>query len=327
MQELSEIFEQITQQNQLDNKFCFFVDGLDEYNGDESDITQLMETLSRSENIKMCMSSRPGREYENRLRRSDCSFDIAHFTKGDMRSYIDEHLKASQRWRNLAIHNPVCQEIIHKISSRAGGVWLWVSLVTKDIVKEANRNEDVATLRKIVDPIQLSKALDRISAHNHAKEDNNLYDGSFPDKGKSNKATTVLTEVLPTSSQQSTANGFNTPGSVEGHNPTGQATTTSLPDDQALSNAKSTATSAQQRELSINHGLSVPGGSSSTHPVRSPVSSDATAIPNNPTESVGNALQPSRPSAMSLDTNQSGQRLPRFSTILEIANRESTFVV
>ncbi|PWY66899.1 hypothetical protein BO83DRAFT_429720 [Aspergillus eucalypticola CBS 122712] len=35
------------------------------------------------------------------------------------------------------------------MSARAAGVWLWVYLVTDDIVREAERSEQVATLRNI----------------------------------------------------------------------------------------------------------------------------------------------------------------------------------
>lgn len=153
MADLIDIFKQIAQQTSLDTKFCFFIDGLDEYDGEEKDIIRLLQELSSSKNIKICVSSRPGRQYERVLPGgdSDRTVDIARFTKGDMQQYIDTHLQGCTNWRKLAKDNPTCQEIIQEISARAAGVWLWVSLVTADIVKEAERNEDAATLRKIVD--------------------------------------------------------------------------------------------------------------------------------------------------------------------------------
>jgi len=40
-------------------KFCFFIDGLDEYEGAPVTIIQLVEILKRSPNVKICVSSRP----------------------------------------------------------------------------------------------------------------------------------------------------------------------------------------------------------------------------------------------------------------------------
>jgi hypothetical protein len=81
-----------------------------------------------------------------------------------MRRYIETHLQASTNWRSLVASDPACQDIINEISARAGGVWPWVSLVTNDIAKEAEKNEEVATLRKIVDefPDDLHDYFERI---------------------------------------------------------------------------------------------------------------------------------------------------------------------
>ncbi|KAH8759553.1 hypothetical protein F5882DRAFT_479407 [Hyaloscypha sp. PMI_1271] len=164
MEDLNDIFKQIARHPKLNAKFCFFVDGLDEYDGEEKDIIKLLQALSISRHIKICASSRPGRQYESFLRSYGRTFDIAHFTKGDMRRYIETHLQASTNWRSLVASDPACQDIINEISARAGGVWLWVSLVTNDIAKEAEKNEEVATLRKIVDefPDDLHDYFERI---------------------------------------------------------------------------------------------------------------------------------------------------------------------
>ncbi|KAI1283986.1 hypothetical protein F5Y07DRAFT_96079 [Xylaria sp. FL0933] len=164
MEDLIGIFKRIAQQTSLDTKFCFFVDGLDEYDGEEKDIIRLLQELSSSKHIKICASSRPGRQYESILPRDGHTFDIARFTKGDMERYIDTRLQSCTNWRHLAATDPVCQDILNELSARAGGVWLWVSLVTADIIKEAEKNEEVATLRRIVDefPADLHKYFERM---------------------------------------------------------------------------------------------------------------------------------------------------------------------
>ncbi|KAJ0416987.1 hypothetical protein BJY00DRAFT_217081 [Aspergillus carlsbadensis] len=151
MKALTGAFEAIGRQTDLQIKFCFFIDGLDEYAGEEQDIIDLLQTLSNCGHVKICVSSRPGRQYENFLRRQRSPCDIAHFTKDDMMRYINSRLASSSNWQRLAAADPSCHDIIDQISARARGVWLWVSLVTDDIVREAERSEQVATLQRIVD--------------------------------------------------------------------------------------------------------------------------------------------------------------------------------
>jgi len=151
MKELHDTFKRIEQETRLNAKFCFFIDGLDEYEGEEKDVTQLLKTLSMSGRIKICASSRPGRQYETFLQRRSRTFDIAHFTRTDMRRHVNQSLQQSDKWQALVSSNRIlCEKIVEEISVRANGVWLWVSLVTNDIVREADKHETIQSLYDIV---------------------------------------------------------------------------------------------------------------------------------------------------------------------------------
>lgn len=151
MEELHDMFKRIEQETRLDAKFCFFVDGLDEYEDEEKDFTQLLKTLSMSGRIKICASSRPGRQYEAFLQRRSRTFDIAHFTRTDMRRHVTQSLQQSDNWQELVSSNRIlCEKIVEEISVRANGVWLWVSLVTNDVVQEADKHETIESLYEIV---------------------------------------------------------------------------------------------------------------------------------------------------------------------------------
>lgn len=150
-EELYETFRRTEQETRLTSKFCFFIDGLDEYEGDEGDIAQLVEALSISGRIKICASSRPGRQYENLLRRPNRMLDIVQFTQNDMRRHVDLNLQRITKWKRIEkLHLTSCRDIVNTVSARANGVWLWVFLVTNDMVKEVNKNEEIDTLREIV---------------------------------------------------------------------------------------------------------------------------------------------------------------------------------
>ncbi|KAH7084087.1 hypothetical protein FB567DRAFT_445409 [Paraphoma chrysanthemicola] len=164
LNELIATFERIAKDTKLLSKFCFFIDGLDEYDGDEHEVLPMLEILSACPHIKVCVSSRPGRIYEQPLRNDQRAFDIAKFTREDMQQYVFNQLTSSEKFQTLAAQEPGCQELIADISQYADGVWLWVFLVTRDIVHEVDRDEPLSTLRKIVDefPADLEKYFQRI---------------------------------------------------------------------------------------------------------------------------------------------------------------------
>lgn len=84
-------------------------------------------------------------------------FDIAKFTKTDMKTLVYERLHSSKRFRSLACltlgpetMHPDCEEIIAEVSEAADSVWLWVFLVTRQLIQQVERNESLAVLSKII---------------------------------------------------------------------------------------------------------------------------------------------------------------------------------
>lgn len=57
--ELLNAFADLSNQHTLKKRFCFFIDGLDEYGGDHSEVVDLVRSFTRSKDIKICLSSRP----------------------------------------------------------------------------------------------------------------------------------------------------------------------------------------------------------------------------------------------------------------------------
>ena len=132
----------------------------------------MLKTLSVSGHIKICASSLPHRTYERLLFSEGLQvkgrmLDIADFTRADMEISVRDRLHSSERFRELAYPNsdaqhmdPVCKSIMEDISSAAKDVWLWVCLVTRQLIRQIERNESLAKLREIVD--NLPKDLERL---------------------------------------------------------------------------------------------------------------------------------------------------------------------
>lgn len=140
-----------------------FIYGLDEYDGNENDVMEMLKVLSFSPSVNMCASSRPLRTYEQYLSSTGVQargrvFDIAKFTRADMKTFVFERLHSCERFWALAyssfqsetMHTD-CGEVVAEIFEAADGVWLWLFFVTRQLIQQVERNESLAVLRKIID--------------------------------------------------------------------------------------------------------------------------------------------------------------------------------
>jgi hypothetical protein len=129
-------------------KFCLFIDGLDEYDGKEMEIIHVLKSLAQSENFKVCASSRPWTAFEEELSSPSCMFVLQHFTRDDMNNYVESMLTENDKFKSLAAKDHRCNTLIFEISQRANGVWLWVFLVVRDLLRDITAKETYDTLER-----------------------------------------------------------------------------------------------------------------------------------------------------------------------------------
>lgn len=126
--------------------FCFFIDGLDEYDGHHPDLIDVLKTFYKSSNIKICLSSRPWNVFEvtfgnNSIQR----VNVQDFTKSDLRMYVKDHLEERRDFQEMQRQNSRCNELIEEIIKKAQGVFLWVFLVVRSLI------EGLQNLDRIID--------------------------------------------------------------------------------------------------------------------------------------------------------------------------------
>lgn len=135
-------------------KFCFFIDGLDEYNGDEEELVRVLAILEDAayNHVKLCVSTRPREVFDKVYQsRRQPPLEIQEFTKDDMKTYVRTRLEENDRFRQLQVASrPACDRLLREIADQAQGVWLWVNLVTRDLVHAVNRSENIQTLQNIL---------------------------------------------------------------------------------------------------------------------------------------------------------------------------------
>ncbi|KAL4928882.1 uncharacterized protein BDV17DRAFT_263032 [Aspergillus undulatus] len=127
-------------------RFCFFIDGLDEYDGSEWEIIKVLKTLAQSKNVKICASSRPWAAFEKELTHPERMFMLQDFTRRDMENYVHSMLTDNDTFQELVRRDSRCLGLVPEIAERANGVWLWVFLVVRDLTRDIKNGETYTTL-------------------------------------------------------------------------------------------------------------------------------------------------------------------------------------
>ncbi|TVY24004.1 hypothetical protein LHYA1_G006937 [Lachnellula hyalina] len=144
---LSEAFDRLvcTQSNGL--KFCLFVDGLDEYEGDYFDVIKTFTKISQSSSVKVCLSSRPLFDFVAAFQ-SCQSLRLQDLTFSDIESYINDELGTNTHMQILREQKPQEAEmLVFEIVNKADGVFLWVKLVVLSMLRGLRQSDGIHDLQ------------------------------------------------------------------------------------------------------------------------------------------------------------------------------------
>lgn len=148
-EELWHAIEQLKEQSGVRAKFCFFIDGLDEYDGDPDRIVSVLESLRSWPDIKLCISSRPYNEFIDAFgRSSDPQLTLEDLTREDIRIYVRNTLEENLRFRALKARDDRSQDLVHEIVEKARGVFLWVILVVRSLLAGLRNADRIYDLQK-----------------------------------------------------------------------------------------------------------------------------------------------------------------------------------
>ncbi|KAI1457452.1 hypothetical protein F4805DRAFT_428754 [Annulohypoxylon moriforme] len=115
-------------------KFCFFVDGLDEFDGDYMDISQILLEIAKCPRIKLCVASRPLNEFQDQFgANTSIILRVHELTRNDIMNYARCRLEEHPRWSVLGLDAQAAQQFLENIADSARGVFLWVTLVIQSL--------------------------------------------------------------------------------------------------------------------------------------------------------------------------------------------------
>lgn len=148
---LEDAFQKLVWQTAVPLRLCFFIDGLDEYDGSHYDIVQLFKNIVSSANVKVCVSSRPLPVFERAfnglpsLRLQDLTFE-------DIRSFVKDRLANNDQMQQLINEEPErAPKLIVEIVSKAQGVFLWVDLVVASLLNGLQNFDRISDMQRRVE--------------------------------------------------------------------------------------------------------------------------------------------------------------------------------
>ena len=141
--------------------FCFFIDGLDEYEGTHQEDSKTMVdmltnwTKNAPTTVKICVSSREHNLFMNSFSENQ-RIRLHILTKSDMTSYVVDKLRHIDRGEDQRI-------LAESIVENAEGIFVWVTLVVKRIREQIENGASLETLQRELDA--LPKELDSLFDH------------------------------------------------------------------------------------------------------------------------------------------------------------------
>ena len=142
------VFDELVKPDLMTTKYCFFIDGIDEYDVDHLDIIRILQNLARSSNIKVCLSSRPWNAFVDTFGEDgDRMLSLQELTSSDIQLYVNSKLKEDTRFIQLALRDARCENLTYEIVEKAQGVWLWVYLIIRSLLNGLTQADDISDLQ------------------------------------------------------------------------------------------------------------------------------------------------------------------------------------
>jgi hypothetical protein len=149
-----------------------FVDGLDELHdhdqayelASETELIELLRLFQDSPNVKLCVSSRILRTFEDEFGGDDSvCIPVHELTRKDIQAYVENMLGQSQKFRTLAANDEEYNSLIKELIDNAKGVFLWVHLVTCNLIEGIRLGDRIYHLRERL--WNLPKELENLYRH------------------------------------------------------------------------------------------------------------------------------------------------------------------
>ncbi|KAI0168719.1 hypothetical protein BJ166DRAFT_262751 [Pestalotiopsis sp. NC0098] len=140
----------------FDTTAAFFVDGLDEFQGEPKELISMFQEMRSLPYNKLCVASRPWNEFKDAFGKEP-SLMVEQLTRDDIKHFVAARFDSDLKFTQLPSQE--LDQLIEDIVTKASGVFLWVSLVVSSLISGMGNGDRIIDLRKRFDllPPDLSK--------------------------------------------------------------------------------------------------------------------------------------------------------------------------
>ncbi|RSM15027.1 hypothetical protein CEP52_001060 [Fusarium oligoseptatum] len=151
--ETKHAFEVIANSTSDVGRFCFLIDGLDEFAGSYMDGIDFLRSLAGNPRMKIMVSSRPI---------PDCvaafedvpKLNLQDLNRSDIKSYVEDIIGSHKYMKKLIQrHAEEGREIIRDVIDKSSGVFLWVVLACRKLLSGFADHDRISELRRRVDEL------------------------------------------------------------------------------------------------------------------------------------------------------------------------------
>ena len=138
----------ILQQASGSHLFCLFIDGLDEYEGDQVGLIKSVQDLVHSNAVKVCLSSRPYQVFDQAFGLS-ARLRLQDLTHRDIQKFVVDRFQDMPQVHSIAVQQlDWLDDVTESILARADGVFLWVTLAVKDQIRGLENGDSLEQLEE-----------------------------------------------------------------------------------------------------------------------------------------------------------------------------------
>lgn len=149
IEELSQTFKRLQRTQEFPFRILLLVDGLDEYIGEPRELTEFLNAIANSPDVKVCCSSRPWPEFCQAFGGSLWKLEMQNLTRNDIVRFVEDHLCDDATFKTLQlVQKDESLDLFNTICDRAEGVFFWVSLVVKSLLRGLRNDDNIGILHK-----------------------------------------------------------------------------------------------------------------------------------------------------------------------------------
>jgi NACHT domain len=135
-------------------RICFFIDGLDELEGDQEALVEwLRSTVQFSpKDFKACVSSRPWKVFQEAFVNIP-QLNLQDLTRNDIWRYVDDNLNGALKVRRILKKDTETAEALkNQIAENSDGVFLWATLAVRTLIERTVSEDTIDDLfRKLTE--------------------------------------------------------------------------------------------------------------------------------------------------------------------------------